>query len=621
MLDNSVTFKDAPNDSVHKPELPGVRTFLKDKEREPDDAEVDGVRLTVPEKVATHDDDEKVTAAGGKTGGKELFDVGRAFNDEAVQEGTIVTDQKRKRMNAGTMLKSAFSEWWGHTQKKVGGSLQKLEALKPKEEVNVVANAKTRVNIIQEAAQYAKQAPRDDHAMVVEKVRTFAHDAEIATGKPFTLKESTPKISGEWGGAPKKTEAPNASVVQEAPPKPTVPTLDLRATMIAPSIHTHTSTPLAHYAQSEKPVVAQRNNGHVKALDLRNQPVTTPPIKPTQKALTEKKGKAWSFFKEAPKEKVDLRTVVERTTSKAVQLERQPVTISPPPMRPAPPPLPRQEEIVRPEPPRIFEEEKEDASIEEERPSDTRERLSDEVVTRDPFFLRIPKPILLGGVVLIGAVFGITSAFMNFRSSSSTKEVVQEETAIKSPAFINVDTTTPVPLGETKSALLGNLATELTRQKNGVEYLSVTLPDTQGTIASTERVMNVLEPRVESSFIRALHPEHMFGSVEGTTRVPFLIIRSTNFDVAFAGMLSWEQTISEDLSPFFGTPVTKTATLKTASSPTTAHFVDALTTNRSIRILYDELGDERIVYAFVNKELIVITTSTEALSTIIEHII
>ena len=627
MQDNPITSNGTNDQGVHLPELPGVRTFSKDKEREPDDAEVDGVRLTVPEKVATSDGDENVTAAGNKPGGKALFDVGRAFNDEAVQEGTFVTDQKRKRVTTGAVLKSAFSEWWGHTQKKVQGSLVKLEALAPKEEVKVVANAETRANIIQAAAQHAKQAPRDDHAIVVEKVRTFAHDAEVATGKPFILKDSKPKAPGEWGGAPQKTDTQTASVPKEAPAHAKVPTLDLRDTMIAPTMSTRSSTPLATYAQSEKSSVTQNNNGHAKTLDLRSQPaqrVVAPLVKQNEKIPTRKKEEAWSFFKDAPKGQVDLRTVVEQTAPKTVRLERPTVPVPvpvPPPLKVAIPPPPiLREEIKRPEPPRVFEEEKEDTYTEEERLPNTREEVSDEMVTRDPFFLRIPRPILLGGIVLIGAIFGITSAFMSFRSSSSPEEIAQEDTKIKTPAFIDVDTTTSVPLGDTKTVLLGSLTTELTRQKNGVEYLSVTIKDAPETLATTEQVMDILEPRAESSFVRALHPEHMFGSVGGSTRAPFLIIRSTNFDVAFAGMLSWEQTMSEDLSPFFGNPVTKTLVLKAGSDPTTAHFVDALKTNQSIRILYDEKGEERIVYAFVNKELIVITSSTEALSTLIEHI-
>ena len=303
-------------------------------------------------------------------------------------------------------------------------------------------------------------------------------------------------------------------------------------------------------------------------------------------------------------------------------LERPSVTIPPPPKMviPVPPPLPKQEEITRPESLRVFKEEKEDTNIEEDRPSDTPERISDEVVVRDPFFLRIPRPILLGGIVLIGAIFGITSAFMSYHSSTSSEEVTSAQVKSTAPTFIDIDTTTPISLQVTKNAFLASLATELTRQKNGIDYLSVILEDKPGTLATTEQVMDVLKPGAESPFFRALHPEHMFGSVGSGTRSPFLIIRSTNFDVAFAGMLSWEHSMSEDLSQFFGTPVTKTAVLKTAASPTVAHFVDALKTNRSIRILYDELGDERIVYAFVNKELIVITTNTEALSAIIEHI-
>jgi hypothetical protein len=133
-------------------------------------------------------------------------------------------------------------------------------------------------------------------------------------------------------------------------------------------------------------------------------------------------------------------------------------------------------------------------------------------------------------------------------------------------------------------------------------------------------MMGILKPDADETFIRTLHREHMFGGVHGSTRAPYLILKSTNFDVAFAGMLSWERAMSANLAPLFGEPVLKTLVPLREASSTPARFVDALRANRSIRILYDELGNERIVYAFVNKELIVITTSWEALATLIERI-
>jgi hypothetical protein len=108
----------------------------------------------------------------------------------------------------------------------------------------------------------------------------------------------------------------------------------------------------------------------------------------------------------------------------------------------------------------------------------------------------------------------------------------------------------------------------------------------------------------------------MVGSVTTQKNEPFLIVKADTFDSGFAGMLAWEPYLSEDLAPLFGTPVTASRTPGTPES-TPPRFSDVLKDNRSIRILYGEEGEERLIYAFLNRTLIVITTSTEALSALI----
>jgi hypothetical protein len=136
-----------------------------------------------------------------------------------------------------------------------------------------------------------------------------------------------------------------------------------------------------------------------------------------------------------------------------------------------------------------------------------------------------------------------------------------------------------------------------------------TVTETAVTVpATTDAIMRTLVWGTDGSFVRVLAPHMMFGSIRGETNQPFIILQSTNFDVAFAGLLAWETSMSGDLAPLFGEPVVG------------GRFTDALASNRSIRILRDTDGVERLVYAFVNKDLIVITTTSEALAGIIERV-
>ncbi len=60
-----------------------------------------------------------------------------------------------------------------------------------------------------------------------------------------------------------------------------------------------------------------------------------------------------------------------------------------------------------------------------------------------------------------------------------------------------------------------------------------------------------------------------------------------------------------DLAPLFGTP------------QGVPRFTDAVRDNKSIRILYDSAGTEILLYSFIDKNTVVITTSGEALARLI----
>ena len=220
---------------------------------------------------------------------------------------------------------------------------------------------------------------------------------------------------------------------------------------------------------------------------------------------------------------------------------------------------------------------------------------------------------------VVGAGLGIFAALMvteNF-IEPQPPEVVQTTV----PTFLDTDVEIPIPLPANRAELWNILSADTAQASAQVTYMYPVITTETGSVpASTEEILKVLELRAEGSFTRSLDEHLMFGAVETLRKEPYIILQSSNFDVAFAGMLKWERDMSSDLSPFFGSPVLRTLPPTGTAASTNPRFVDALTSEQTIRILYDEAGNERIVYAFVNKNLIIITTSTEALATLIERI-
>ena len=126
--------------------------------------------------------------------------------------------------------------------------------------------------------------------------------------------------------------------------------------------------------------------------------------------------------------------------------------------------------------------------------------------------------------------------------------------------------------------------------------------------ATTQEFFDAIDTNMLPRTVRALEPVFVIGSITTTKNEPFIRIRSNNFDALFAGLLAWEPSMQQELAPLFGTRDTETTS-----------FTDAVRDNKSIRILRDASGNEVMLYSFIDNRTVVITTSGEALSKLIEQ--
>lgn len=107
------------------------------------------------------------------------------------------------------------------------------------------------------------------------------------------------------------------------------------------------------------------------------------------------------------------------------------------------------------------------------------------------------------------------------------------------------------------------------------------------------------------SLIRSFDPEFMLGYYVITPgdSHPFLLLKTNSFEISFAGMLTWESNITQDLSPAFGKNLQGDI------------FSDKIVDNENIRLITNSLG-ETLLYSFIDKDTLLITTSEEAFSEI-----
>jgi hypothetical protein len=99
------------------------------------------------------------------------------------------------------------------------------------------------------------------------------------------------------------------------------------------------------------------------------------------------------------------------------------------------------------------------------------------------------------------------------------------------------------------------------------------------------------------------------------------VMTISNFDTAFSGLLRWETTMSADLAPLFGEPVTASfdAEARTANQTRAPFFKDTITANLSTRTLVDETNEPRIVYGFITPTLILIATNEAQFAAVAEQ--
>jgi hypothetical protein len=87
--------------------------------------------------------------------------------------------------------------------------------------------------------------------------------------------------------------------------------------------------------------------------------------------------------------------------------------------------------------------------------------------------------------------------------------------------------------------------------------------------------------------------------------VPVLVIPIQSYDRALEGMLAWENSINLELSPLY-TFVPMDIT-NASGTPEKNVFKDLVVNNFDTRVLRDEKGEIRLLYAFPTRNLLIIT--------------
>jgi len=227
-------------------------------------------------------------------------------------------------------------------------------------------------------------------------------------------------------------------------------------------------------------------------------------------------------------------------------------------------------------------------------------------------------------IVILSAtliVFGVSALFYFYGKRKS--DIVEIQPKIKSIIFADEIEEFEITDLSRRQILSGLsfIKKQTTLPESKIKNISIvkSTEDKSGAVdkklISSVDFLNSIEARVTASFIRSLETVFMLGiHILRSGSQPFLILKTSFYENSFAGMLQWESDIKEDLAPLFNVLDTNTEKVNQEDDTNKAVFSaitfnDAVIKNKDVRILKNKNGKTLLMYSFLDKNTIVITTN------------
>jgi hypothetical protein len=222
-------------------------------------------------------------------------------------------------------------------------------------------------------------------------------------------------------------------------------------------------------------------------------------------------------------------------------------------------------------------------------------------------------------LLLIGlaALWGVASV-MNQKTgtpSIPTSSILFAEQSVVLP----LDGRSPDDLKQTlgaarkSAATLGSITrvipTIATSSSNG------TLANRPATFAEFMHALGITPPQ---ELLRALGNDFFFGIHTVDKNAPIIVVPVTSYDHAFAGMLTWEDSINTDLAPVF--TAVPALTKDQNGLPVKRTFQDLVMRNYDVRALEDDNGQIQMYYSFPTQNILVLAESPYSFTEILSRL-
>lgn len=131
---------------------------------------------------------------------------------------------------------------------------------------------------------------------------------------------------------------------------------------------------------------------------------------------------------------------------------------------------------------------------------------------------------------------------------------------------------------------------------------------------AADELLSAVAPSIPPYLLRSLEKEYMLGVYVLAGNEPFLILKTNSYETAFSGMLEWEETLLSDANTIFFS-----SEQVFASTTPGTFFEDKIVKNKDTRIVKNVNGETILLYSFLDKKTLIITTKESAFSEILQR--
>jgi hypothetical protein len=235
--------------------------------------------------------------------------------------------------------------------------------------------------------------------------------------------------------------------------------------------------------------------------------------------------------------------------------------------------------------------------------------------------------LLLSIILIAGGIGGGYYLYLQSPLALPTQVTIVDKTI---PSIIKANNQRMVEMGITKSSDFPIKIKDILYESVGDvgkinEYILNSTVGSTTTRIDGAQFFQMLDTSAPESLNRSLLKKWMLGTFnEEYGKVPFIILSTDFFQNTFAGMLKWESSMPDEMAIIFNyeNRARQENATNTLSSFFTikGKFQDRTVLNRDVREFITDSGELLILYSFVDKDTLVITTNEDILKKIIQKI-